>query len=167
MDTQEDECLGLYTKATGRRYRCAEPELILEAARQIIGRRTQRGQELLSPADAASFFEERLGGYDREVFGVALLDTRHRLISYVELFRGTVDSAEVHPREVVRTALRHNAVAVIAGHNHPSGDARPSAADRAVTARLKQALALVDVRLLDHLVVGAGRSQSMGALGWV
>ena len=95
------------------------------------------------------------------------LDTRHRLIEYVELFQGTIDGAEVHPREVVRQALRCNAAAVIVAHNHPSGTADPSAADRAVTARLKQALALVDVRLLDHIVVGAEEARSMAAAGTV
>jgi DNA repair protein RadC len=167
MDTEEDKSLGFYVKAADRRYRCAEPELILEAARQIVSRRTRRGEVLRSPTVAGAFFEERLAGYEREVFAVALLDTRHRLIKYAELFQGTVDSAEVHPREIARMALRHNAAAVIAGHNHPSGDTQPSAADRAVTARLKQALALIDVRLLDHFVVGMGGSQSMAALGWV
>src|SRR3546814_4529243 len=83
-----------------------------------------------------------------------LLDTRHRVLEFVELFRGTIDGAEVHPREVVKTALAANAAAMIIAHNHPSGCPEPSAADRAVTARLKQALALMDIRLLDHFVVG-------------
>ena len=85
----------------------------------------------------------------------------------VAMFQGTVDGAEVHPREIVRRALAHNAAAVIVGHNHPSGDAEPSAADRAVTARLKQALSLVEVRLLDHFVVGDGPAVSLAARGWV
>jgi DNA repair protein RadC len=88
-------------------------------------------------------------------------------LAFEELFHGTVDGAEVHPREVVRRALAHNAAAVIAGHNHPSGNPEPSAADRAVTARLKQSLALVDVRLLDHFVIGDGAPSSMAARGWV
>ena len=109
--------------------------------------------------------EDKLAGLEREVFAAVFLDTRHRLIEYVELFQGTIDGAEVHPREVVRQALRCNAAAVIVAHNHPSGTTDPSAADRAVTTRLKQALALVDVRLLDHIVVGAVEPRSMAAAG--
>jgi DNA repair protein RadC len=110
---------------------------------------------------------DKLGGLEREVFAAAYLDTRHRLIEYVELFHGTIDGAEVHPREVVRRALRCNAAAVILSHNHPSGDVTPSAADRAVTTRLKQALALVDIRLLDHVVVGGTATTAMAERGWV
>ena len=89
------------------------------------------------------------------------------MIEYVELFHGTIDGAEVHPREVVRRALRCNAAAMIVAHNHPSGSTEPSAADRAVTARLKQALALVDVRLLDHIVVGGTKTTSLASMGLV
>ena len=95
------------------------------------------------------------------------LDNRHRSIAFEDLFRGTLDGAEVHPREVVRRALAHNAAAVIVGHNHPSGNREPSAADRAVTARLKQALSLVDLRLLDHFVIADGPPVSLAARGWV
>ena len=95
------------------------------------------------------------------------LDTRHRSLGFEELFRGTLDCTEVHPREVVRRALSYNAAAVIVGHNHPSGCAEPSSADRAITAKLKEALALVDIRLLDHFVVGDGQPVSMAMLGWV
>ena len=95
------------------------------------------------------------------------LDTRHRALAFEEMFRGTLDGAEVHPREVVRRALAHNAAALIVGHNHPSGNPEPSAADRALTARLKQALALVDVRLLDHFIVADGPAVSLAARGWV
>ncbi|MFZ2754143.1 MAG: JAB domain-containing protein, partial [Lysobacteraceae bacterium] len=95
------------------------------------------------------------------------LDTRHRALAFEELFRGTVDGAEVHPREVVRRALVHNAAALIVGHNHPSGNGEPSASDRAITLRLKQALGLVEIRLLDHFVVGDGAPVSLAARGWV
>jgi DNA repair protein RadC len=98
---------------------------------------------------------------------VLFLDTRHRAIAFEEMFRGTVDGAEVHPREVVRRALAHNAAALIVGHNHPSGNGEPSAADRAITARLKQSLGLVDILLLDHFVIGDGSPVSLAALGWV
>ena len=95
------------------------------------------------------------------------LDTRHRALAFEELFHGGVDGAEVHPREVVRRALAHNAAAVIVGHNHPSGNPEPSAADHAVTRRLKDALALVDVRLLDHFVIGDGAPVSLAERGAV
>src|SRR3546814_9742214 len=113
------------------------------------------------------FRSQRLRGHPSEFFAALFLDTRHRALAFEELFRGTVDGAEVHPREVVRRALAHNAAALIVGHNHPSGSAEPSAADRAVTARLKQSLALVDVRLLDHFVIGDGAPVSLAARGWV
>ena len=109
---------------------------------------------------------DKLGGLEREVFAAVFLDTRHRLIEYAELFQGTIDGAEVHPREVVRHALRCNAAAVIVAHNHPSGTVDPSAADRAVTERLKQALALVDVRVLDHVIVGGCETLSLAERGW-
>jgi len=101
------------------------------------------------------------------VFACLYLDTRHRRIAFEELFRGGIDGAEVHPREVVRHCLRHNAAAVIFGHNHPSGVAEPSAADRAITRRLCDALALIEVRVLDHLVIGDGPAQSFAARGWL
>ena len=104
-------------------------------------------------------------GLPHEVFACLFLDTRHRVIAFEELFRGTLDGAEVHPREVVQRCLAHHAAAVILGHNHPSGCTEPSAADRAVTARLRQALGLVEVRLLDHFIVGDGPACSMARLG--
>ena len=151
----------LYVRSTTQRYKIANGDQIIEAARAIAGQRMQRGASFSNPADSQTFFLDKLGGLEREVFAVAYLDTRHRLIEYVELFHGTIDGAEVYPREVVSRALRCNAAAVIVSHNHPSGDVTPSAADRAVTARLKQALALVDVRLLDHIIVGGTRAQAM------
>lgn len=126
-----------------------------------------RGEALADPQAAGRYFARRLRGHPCEVFAALFLDTRHRALGFEELFRGTVDGAEVHPREVARRALAHNAAALIVGHNHPSGSPEPSAADRAVTARLKQALALVDVRLLDHFVIGDGAPVSLAARGWV
>lgn len=149
------------------RYRIADSEQVLAAAQEIVDARMVRGASFKDPAIACSFFRDKLGHLEREVFAAVFLDTRHRLISYVELFQGTIDGAEVHPREVVRAALRLNAAAVLVAHNHPSGEVEPSAADRAVTARLKQVLALVDVRLLDHVVVGGQQSLSMVAKGLV
>jgi DNA repair protein RadC len=139
----------------------------LELGHRHLAAALERGEVLTDPASAGRYFAQRLRGRGHEVFAALFLDTRHRALAFEELFQGTVDGAEVHPREVVRRALSHNAAAVIVGHNHPSGDAEPSAADRAVTARLKQALALVEVRLLDHFVVGDGPSVSLASRGWV
>lgn len=139
---------------------------ILGQAEAILRKRLERQGSIGSPEDASSFLRMRLGGLEHEEFHVVFLDTRHRIIAVEGLFHGTVDGAEVHPREVVRAVLRHNAAAVILAHNHPSGNPEPSAADRVITVRLKQALALVDVRVLDHIVVGE-RTVSLAARGWV
>ena len=139
----------------------------LELGNRHLAAGLERGEALTDPGAAGRYFAQRLRGHTHEVFAVLFLDTRHRALAFEELFRGTVDGAEVHPREVVRRALLHNAAAAIVGHNHPSGSAEPSAADRAVTARLKQALALVDIRLLDHFVIGDGAPVSLAARGWV
>ncbi len=139
----------------------------LELCSRYLAAGLERGEALTDPASAGRYFAQRLRGQSREVFAALFLDTRHRALAFEELFRGTVDGAEVHPREVVRRALAHNAAAVMVGHNHPSGNPEPSAADRAVTARLKQSLSLVDVRLLDHFVIGDGAPVSLAARGWV
>ncbi len=139
----------------------------LELGNRVLAADLARGEAMADPAAAGRYFARRLRGVAHEVFAVLFLDTRHRALAFEELFRGTIDGAEVHPREVVRRTLAHNAAAVIVGHNHPSGSREPSAADRAVTAQLKQALALVDVRLLDHFVIGDGAPVSLAARGWV
>ncbi|HET8817972.1 MAG TPA: DNA repair protein RadC [Xanthomonadaceae bacterium] len=139
----------------------------LELGHRQLAADLARGEALTDPQAAGRYFARRLRGHPYEVFAALFLDTRHRALGFEELFRGTVDGAEVHPREVARRALAHNAAALIVGHNHPSGSPEPSAADRAVTARLKQALALVDVRLLDHFVIGDGAPVSLAARGWV
>ena len=166
MESQALQGTQLYVRSDPRRYRVANPDEIIEAARTLAGQRVQRGASFTDPKTSEAFFQDKLAGLEREVFAVAFLDTRHRLIEYAELFQGTIDGAEVHPREVVRMALRCNAAAAILSHNHPSGDVTPSAADKAVTARLKQALALVDIRLLDHLIVGGQQTLSMASKGW-
>ncbi|WP_425488016.1 RadC family protein [Marilutibacter penaei] len=139
----------------------------LELGHRHLSAELERGETLCDPGAAGRYFTQRLRGRPHEVFAVLFLDTRHRALAFEELFHGTLDSAEVHPREVVRRALAHNAAAVIVGHNHPSGNPEPSAADRAVTARLKQALALVDLRLLDHFIVADGPPLSLAARGWL
>lgn len=134
-----------------------EDALIQHATKVLEKRlryRTGQVQPIQSPADARRLAALRLAGYEHEVFAVFFLDNRHRLIAFEEMFRGTIDSASVHPREVVKEALARNAAAVILAHNHPSGVAEPSSADERITRRLREALALVDIRLLDHLVVG-------------
>ncbi|MEG6991847.1 DNA repair protein RadC, partial [Pseudomonas aeruginosa] len=134
-------------------------------ARRVIDQKMQRGTEFSSPAVVKEYLRTKLAGFEHEVFAVLFLDTRHRLIEYVEMFRGSIDSAEVHPREVVKEALQHNAAAVIFAHNHPSGNPEPSAADRALTQRLKEALALVEVRTLDHVIVAGDRTTAFAECG--
>ena len=143
-------------------------EEILRAAEAILHARFQRGDTMTDPDAAGRILKMRLAHIANEVFSVVFLDTRHRILATEDLFHGTIDGCEVHPRVVVKRALDLNAAAVILGHQHPSGDPEPSAADRALTARLKQALALVDIRLLDHFVVGGAMAPiSMAARGWV
>lgn len=138
---------------------------VLELATRALGAPLAAGAPLSSPEQAARYLTARLGPRQREVFAALFLDSRHRVLRCEELFAGTIDGAAVHPREVVRRALALNAAALIVAHNHPSGVAEPSAEDVALTRRLRDALALVDVRLLDHLVVGAGTVCSLAGRG--
>ena len=139
----------------------------LELGQRHLAAQLERGEALSDPGAAGRYFAQRLRGLGHEVFAVLYLDTRHRALGFEELFRGGIDGAEVHPRIIVQRALVHGAAAAIIGHNHPSGNPDPSAADRAVTTRIKQALALVDVRLLDHFVIGDGPPTSMAQRGMV
>lgn len=143
----------------------------LQAALELVRRhhleRLRCGPALTSPRAARDFLIARLRDRDHEVFCCLFLDTRHRLLGFDELFRGTLDGASVHPREVVKTALARNAAAVILAHNHPSGVAEPSQADEIITIRLRDALALVDIRLLDHLIVGDGTCASLAERGLI
>lgn len=131
----------------------AHEDRIIAQAQEIISRRFERHECLASPADTRRYLQVLLGGRGHEIFGCVFLDNRHRVLAFEEMFRGTVDGASVYPREVVKAALQHNAAAVVFAHNHPSGVAEPSAADRTITERLQNALALVDVRVLDHFIV--------------
>jgi len=133
--------------------RPATPDEILDAARAILARRIRRGAAISSPRATREFLKLQLAGHGHEVFAILFLDNRHRLIEFVPLFRGTIDGASVYPREVVKEALARNAAAVILAHNHPSGVAEPSQADELITNRIRDALSLIDVRVLDHLVV--------------
>ncbi|HCF7328969.1 TPA: DNA repair protein RadC [Pseudomonas aeruginosa] len=127
---------------------------ILLMARQLANLRLRRGRALSSPKEVFSHLQALLADYEHEVFALLLLDNRHRVIVFHELFQGTLDGASVYPREVVKVALSHNAAAAVLVHNHPSGDPEPSQADRNLTHRLKEALNLVGVRTLDHIIVG-------------
>lgn len=145
--------------------KCIQIHAARELGVRYLGERLRRGGALQSPRDAADYLTMRLRDLDIEVFGCVFLDTRHQVIAYEHLFEGTINGASVHAREVVRRVLHHNAAAIIVAHNHPSGVAEPSQADISVTRRLKDALALVEVRLLDHLVIGNGECTSLSERG--
>ena len=162
--TNNKNLLVIDTAAEGG-YRPANFEEILEAARAALSNRVKKGTALTSPKLTRDYLMTRLSARDHEVFTVLFLDNRHRMIECLEMFRGTIDAAEVHPREVVKLALRLNAAAVIVSHNHPSGNPEPSAADKAMTAQLRQGLALVDVRTLDHVIVAGSRTTSFAERG--
>jgi DNA repair protein RadC len=134
-------------------YRLARADEVLLAAQRMLWRRLQAREVSSSPKAVREFLSVRLGGLEHEVFAVLMLDAQHALIEYVELFRGTVSQTSVYPREVVKESLARNAAAAVLVHNHPSGCADPSRADEYLTQTLKSALALVDVRVLDHLIV--------------
>jgi DNA repair protein RadC len=127
---------------------------IIELAIEILGMRINRGDALCSPQDTRNYLRMKLSQLEHEVFCCIWLDNRNRVIEFQELFRGTIDGASVYPREVVKDALYKNAAAVIFAHNHPSGVPEPSMADEQITKRLKDALALIEVRVLDHMIVG-------------
>lgn len=143
----------LMVKDESGHYRPANGDEIIEAALSEINRRFSRGMAITSPADTIQFFRVRLGPLEHEVFAVLWLDNKHRVLAFEELFRGTIDKATVHAREIVKSALRHNAAACILCHNHPSGDGYPSSADKTITERIKEVLALIEVRTLDHIIV--------------
>ena len=134
----------------------AQLQAVLEMGRRHLGEALQRGVALESPLQAKSYLLACLRDKPHEIFCCLYLDNRHRVLAFEEMFSGTLSGASVYPREVVKAALKINAAAVIFAHNHPSGVAEPSQADEALTRRLKEALALVDIRVLDHLVIGDG-----------
>jgi len=140
-------------------------QAVLELTKRHIAEGLTRETVFTSPQAVKNFLQVQLTGRYQEVFMVMFLDNRHRLIVAEELFYGTIDGASVYPREVVRRALDHNAAAVILAHNHPSGVADPSKDDHEITQQLKKALALIDVRVLDHIIVGSGTTASLAELG--
>ncbi|WP_457960417.1 RadC family protein [Pseudomonas aeruginosa] len=140
---------------------------ILLMTRQLASLRLRKGRALTSPKEVFSHLQALLADYEHEVFALLMLDSRHRVIAFEELFRGTLDGASVYPREVVKLALEHNAAALILVHNHPSGDPEPSMADRNLTTKLQDALNLVGVRTLDHVVVGQEDCVSLAERGYL
>jgi DNA repair protein RadC len=137
----------------------------LELARRYVQSQLRHESVFSDPTRAGEFVALKLRQHPNEVFAVAFLDAQYRLLAFEELFRGSISSTEVHPREILRRALAHNAAAVILAHNHPSGLSEPSPADRMLTARVAEALALIGVRVLDHLIVGHGRPTSLAERG--
>jgi DNA repair protein RadC len=140
---------------------------VKELARRVLAEEMQLGDALSSPQAVRQYLRLAIGVRDVEVFVALFLTAQNRVLAVEEIFRGTLTETRVYPREIVRRALQHNAHAVIVAHNHPSGVAEPSAADRALTASLKQALALVDISLLDHFVVTGSHAESLAERGWM
>lgn len=145
----------------------AQLQAILELSRRHMAETLERGDALCDPASTRRYLMSRLRDYPHEVFACLFLDNRHRVIAYEELFHGTINGTSVHPREVVKRCLQHNAAALILAHNHPSGVAEPSQADITLTQRLTEALALIDVRVLDHVVIGDGESVALAERGLI
>jgi len=145
--------------------RLATLKALRELARRYFEETMPVGEVIRSPTDTETFLLARLRDRPHEVFCCIYLDNRHRVILFEELFRGTIDGTSVYPREVVKQALKVNAAAIILAHNHPSGVAEPSQADERITRRVRSALELVDIRLLDHLVIGDGTSTSLASRG--
>lgn len=145
----------------------AQLQAVLEMARRALAEEMRSGDALNSPAAVRDFLRLRLQGLAHEVFMAVYLDAQNRVLAAEELFRGTLTQTSVYPREVVKRALAHNAGGIILAHNHPSGVAEPSQADRWLTDQLRHALALVDVKVLDHFIVAGGRSVSFAEWGWL
>tara|TARA_R110002072_G_scaffold77138_1_gene180277 strand:+ start:5662 stop:6099 length:438 start_codon:yes stop_codon:yes gene_type:complete len=140
---------------------------IIQKARRILRSRVRRNTVLSSPAAVRDYFQMQLAGLSYEIFCVVFLDSQHRVLHFAELFTGTLDGAAVYPRRVVEESINHHAAALILCHNHPSGVSEPSAADRRITERLTSALALIDVRVLDHFIVSDDESYSFSESGLI
>ncbi|MDS7719146.1 DNA repair protein RadC [Pantoea ananatis] len=140
---------------------------IINQARELLTARLYRNESLGSPKETESYLALQLGDREHKVLGVIFLDSQNRIIQYRGLFHGTISSTVVYPREIARLALLLNAAAVICCHNHPSGHPKPSAADRTITGYIKDAMELIDVRVLDHIVVDGGQTVSFAERGWL
>jgi len=147
------------------RYVLATAEQILDAARQVIDQRMRPGTPLTSPRAVREFLSAKLAGFQYEVFAVIFVDCHHRLLEYTEMFRGTLDQAPVFPREIIKEALARNAASIIVAHCHPSGSPTFSSADESLTRRLRDALELVGLKILDHVLVAGNTTTSMAELG--
>ncbi len=145
----------------------AQLQAVLEMSQRYLSESLDREDVLTSPLLVRRYLQSKLRDRPQEVFALLLLDNQHRVLQFTELFFGTIDAASVYPREIVRTVLKHNAAAVILCHNHPSGVAEPSHADRHITERICAALRLIDVRVLDHFVIGDGDTVSFAERGWL
>ena len=156
---------GLFIRVIGGAIRPASEDEVISTARNMLDAKIERQGNISSPADSKAFVALRLGALPYEVFAVIFVDAQHRVIAYREMFRGTLTQTSVYPREVVKEALTLNAAAVLLSHNHPSGVPEPSRADEYLTNTLKSALALVDVRVLDHLIVAGGQVLSFAERG--
>lgn len=143
----------------------AQLQAVLEMARRHTFEQLDRGDILTSPEATRAYLSNELRHYPYEIFACLFLDNQHHILKFEQLFRGTIDGASVYPREVVKKALEHNAAAVIFAHNHPSGISEPSQADRLITDKLRDALALIDIRVLDHFIIGDGLPYSFAEHG--
>lgn len=142
-------------------------QAVLEMAKRHLQESLQRGDALTSPDKTRAFLTMQLRAYTHEVFACLFLDNQHRIIEFEKLFMGTIDGASIYPREVVKKALSHNAAAVIFAHNHPSGITKPSQADKQITLKLQKALALLDIRVLDHIIIGDEPAYSFAEHGLI
>lgn len=145
----------------------AQLQAVLEMGRRHLAERLRQESVLENPLAVREYLKSMLRHEPHEVFGCLFLDSKHRVLAFESLFRGSIDSTSVYPRQVVKRALAHNAAALILCHNHPSGNSDPSQADRKLTQRLRQALDLIDVRVLDHFIIGDGDPLSMAEYGWM
>ena len=144
-----------------------DEQAIVQQAKRILARQVRKGRQLLSPHDVRDYLLLRLAHYEREVFGMFLLDNQHRVLAFHELFQGTLSQTMVYPREIIKATIQHNAAALILVHNHPSHVASPSDADKQITQKIKLAMELMDVRVLDHFIVAGDQTVSMAELGLV
>ena len=151
-------------------YTVAHPvseQQIIDFAKSIISNRFHHGKPITSPSEANEFLQSKLATRQREIFGVIFLSNKNEIIAYEELFKGTIDQTAVYPREILKRTLFHNASAVVLSHNHPSGHPQPSQSDISITKKIKEALDLIDVRTLDHIIVAGNNSQSLAELGYI
>ena len=142
-------------------------QAVLEIARRHFSETLKKGNAFSNASDVKQFLISKLRHQQREIFAVLFLDNQHRLIVYEELFQGTINCAHIYPREIVKSALQHNAAAIILSHNHPSGNSEPSESDRHATNDIKQSLKLLDIKVLDHIVIGDSTAVSFAERGWI